>query len=201
MNIPENIDSYEFLSLEKETEKALFYSCKDKTGKKCLIKFYKKNKKPHQNSLTKIYIPNAIEILKDGKFFDADTSKYFDYEIMPYLENATLLSEHVPLPEKEAFEIIKKLSECLNIFHKKGFIHRDVTPENILMNGNEPILISYGCLTEIDSQDDVDVSLTKVFKAKKDVTGTDGFIAPEVYTGVISPAVDYFCLGMTLYFY
>lgn len=200
MNIPKTIDDYEILKLEKETEKALFYSCNDKTGKQCLIKFYKKNKKLHLNSLTDIHIVNAIEILKESKIFDTETSKYFDYEIMPFLENVTRLSEQTPLSENEAFEIIKKIAECLNEFHKNGFVHRNITPENILMNDNEPILISYGCVTEIDLQDDVDVSLTQIFKDKEDVTGTEGFIALEVYTGVISPAVDYYCLGMTLYY-
>lgn len=200
MNIPKTIDDYEILKMEKETEKALFYSCKDKTGKQCLIKFYKKNKKPHLNSLTDIHIANAIEILKEGKFFDTDTSKYFEYEIMPCLANTTPLSERTPLPEQEAFDIVTKIANCLNEFHKNGFVHRNITPENILINENEPILISYGCVTEIDLEYDVDVSLTKIFKDKEDVTGTEGFIAPEVYTGVISPAVDYFCLGMTLYY-
>lgn len=199
MNIPKMIEDYEIIKMEKETEKALFYSCKDKTGEHCLIKFYKKNKKPKLNSLAKIHNANAIEILKEGKIFDTDTSKHFDYEIMPYLENVTRLSEQTPLSENEAFEIIKKIAECLNEFHKNGFIHRNITPENILMKDSEPILISYGSVTEIDLQDDVDVSLTKIFKDKEDVTGTEGFIAPEVYTGVISPAVDYYCLGMTLY--
>lgn len=200
MDIPQMIDDYEILKLEKETEKALFYSCKDKTGKQCLSKFYKKNKKPHLNSLTDIHIANAIEILKEGKFFDTDNSKHFDYEIMPFLENATPLSKLAPISEKDALEIIVKIAECLNDFHKNGFVHRNITPENILINENEPILISCGCVTEIDLEDDVDVSLTKIFKDKEDVTGTEGFIAPEVYTGVISPAVDYFCLGMTLYY-
>ena len=200
MNIPKMIDDYEIIKLEKETDKALFYSCKNKSDTKCLIKFYRKNKKPHFNSLTELNNPNAIAIYKEGKFFDIDSSKHFDYEIMSYLENASPLSGQTTLSDKEAFEIVKKIASCLNDFHKNGFIHRNVTPENILLNISEPILISYGCITEIDLQDDVDVSLTKIFKDKEDVTGTEGFVAPEVYTGVISPAVDYFCLGMTLYF-
>ena len=103
MNIPKTIDDYEILKLEKETEKALFYSCNDKTGKQCLIKFYKKNKKPHLNSLTDIHIVNAIEILKESKIFDTETSKYFDYEIMPFLENVTRLSNrHLYLKMKRS---------------------------------------------------------------------------------------------------
>lgn len=200
MNIPKMIDDYEILKLEKETEKALLFTCKDKTDVEYLIKFYKKNKKPHLNPLTEIHNAKAIEILKEGKFFDTDNSKHFDYEIMPFLEKATPLSELAPISEKDALEIVERIAECLNDFHKNGFIHRNITPENIFMNYNEPILISYGCVTEIDLEDDVDASLTKIFKDKEDVTGTEGFIAPEVYTGVISPAVDYFCLGMTLYY-
>ena len=49
MNIPKTIDEYEILKMEKETEKALFYSCKDKNDKHCLIKFYKK--KSHISNL------------------------------------------------------------------------------------------------------------------------------------------------------
>ena len=200
MNIPKTIDDYEILKMKKETEKAMFYSCKDKTDKQYLIKFYKKNKKPHFESLTKIHNPNVIEILKEGKFFDSNTSKYFDYEVMPFLENATPLSEKAPLPENATFEIVKKIANGLNELHQNGFIHRNVTPENILLNDDEPMLISYDCVTEIDLQDDVDVSLTKIFKEKEEVTGTVGFIAPEVYTGVVGPSVDYFSLGMTLYY-
>ena len=200
MNIPKEIDDYEILQMKMETEKALLYSCQKKTGPKCLIKIYKKNKKKHLNSLTNIHIENIIEIFGEGTFFDTDTSKYYDYEIMPYLEKATSLSSRSPFSDKEVIEIIKKIAKGLNELHKKGFVHRNVIPENILLNDNEPILISCGNITEIDLEDDVNVCLTEIFKDKEEITGKEGFIAPEVYTGVISPAVDYFSLGMTIYY-
>lgn len=198
--MPEVIDNYKILNLIKETAKACFYLCCDNVEKHLLLKVYKKNKKSRLLSLTDIMHPNAVEVINEGFVFDSVSSMNKEYEIMAYLEAATALYENMPLEENEAFEIIRQLAECLNVFHQKGFVHRNVTPENILMNGNEPVLISYGCITEIDLQDNVDEALTKVFKQNEDVTGTEGFIAPEVYSGIISPAVDYFSLGMTLFY-
>lgn len=200
MKMPEVIDNYKILNLIKETDKACFYLCCDNAEEHWLLKVYKKNRKSRLSSLMDIKHPNAVEVIKEGFVFDSYSYMNKEYEIMAYLEAATTLCENMPVKENEVFEIIRQLAECLNVLHQKGFVHRNVTPENILMNGNEPILISYGFVTEIDLQDNVEEVLTKVFKQNEDVTGTEGFIAPEVYSGIISPAVDYFSLGMTLFY-
>lgn len=188
------------MNLLFETDKACFYLCRDNAENSFILKVYKKNKKCLMSTLTDIKHTNAVEVVKEGFVFDAETSENKQYEIMPYIEKGIPLSKKAPLTENEAFEITRQIADCLNMFHQKGLIHRNVTPDNILLDGTKPLLTSYGCVTDIDLEDDVNEALTQVFKKKEEVTGTEGYIAPEVYSGIISPAVDFFSLGMTLFY-
>ncbi len=92
--------------------------------------------------------------------------------LFEYLKNHTL-------SEQEIIELIKNISESLNIMHSKGYYHRDIKPDNILYgnkNGDKklerPIIIDYGIVTSADLAIS-DVAVTETAK------GTRGYIPPE----------------------
>ncbi|XP_077327424.1 protein kinase C theta type-like [Lithobates pipiens] len=79
-------------------------------------------------------------------------------------------------------------AECiigLQQFHEKGFIHRDIKPNNVFIGRDGHIrIVDFGLATE-QGEDEV---------------GTPGYIAPEIYTGEpYSSAVDWFSLGVMLF--
>ena len=56
----------------------------------------------------------------------------------------------------EIFKWIKILAECLRIVHKKGIIHHDIKPDNILFSVNGTIKISdFGIAIQVEAQEHI----------------------------------------------
>jgi serine/threonine protein kinase len=83
----------------------------------------------------------------------------------------------------EALEWIQTLASCLRIIHKKGIIHHDIKPENIVFTQNGTIKIA-------------DFGI-----ANKDI-GTRAYMSPEAFNWEVKstndPRIDIYALGVTL---
>src|SRR5690349_3497361 len=69
------------------------------------------------------------------------------YYVQPHVPGGSLrerLSEHRPLPLKEALRIAQEIGAGLDFAHRKGFVHRDVKPENILFADGHAVLADFG---------------------------------------------------------
>ena len=74
--------------------------------------------------------PNIVSIYDVGNEGDVE------YIIMEYVEGITLkqyLSAKGALPEKEAVDFAAQICSGLEHAHKKGIVHKDIKPENILI--------------------------------------------------------------------
>jgi serine/threonine protein kinase len=81
------------------------------------------------------------------------------------------------------------LIEALKYVHSKGYIHRDVKPENIVFEEK-----GYLRLT------DFGISKRRKINNMKNTSGTPGYMAPEVlFHQNHSYEVDYFAMGVILY--
>jgi serine/threonine protein kinase/ABC-type phosphate/phosphonate transport system substrate-binding protein len=90
-------------------------------------------------------------------------------------------------------ELLGKVARAVHFAHQHGVIHRDLKPNNILIDSDgEPHLTDFG-LAKLLEQDS---GLTRT----NDVLGTPSYMAPEQASGkIISPAVDIYSLGAILY--
>ena len=139
--------------------------------------------------LAKLDHPNIV------KYYETyDDDKYF-YLVMELCEGGELFERIVSkkhLEEKDAAEILFKLTHAISHCHSRGIVHRDIKAENILF--------------EIKTKSKNDVKIIDFGLARKKVThnlhsivGTPGYVAPEVLEGTYDRKCDIWALGVLLY--
>ena len=126
--------------------------------------------------------------------YDIGIAEDFMFISMEYIEGGDLRTrlKH-PVSEKEAIDIIKKICSGLDAAHRKGIVHRDVKPGNILFKKNgEPLLTDFGIAKRLTM--DQDLTQTGVF------LGSPNYMAPEqAEDGPIDGRADIYALGVILY--
>jgi tetratricopeptide (TPR) repeat protein len=142
-------------------------------------------------ALAKLNHPNVVRVhtvgTHDGK----------PYIVMDLVEGESLqerLERAGPLGAREAAGIVRTLAEALEHAHGKGVLHRDVKPDNVLLDKGEPRLTDFGLARDLESASRL--TQTGAFM------GTPGFCSIEQALGqvdAVGPASDVFGLGATLY--
>ncbi|MBO3725490.1 serine/threonine protein kinase [Actinomyces bowdenii] len=93
---------------------------------------------------------------------------------------------------RDLADLAHGLVTALRAVHSAGVIHRDLKPSNVMLGAHGPVLIDFGIAQVAD-----DVRLTQTGQ----VTGTPGFIPPEMLDGgEPTPEVDWYaCAGVLLF--
>lgn len=91
-------------------------------------------------------------------------------------------------PVKEAVEIIIGVLNGLEYLHSKRIIHRDIKPQNILLQGNTPKLADFGISRIMQT---TEISST--------IIGTDAYMSPESFEGSRTFQTDIWSVGVVLY--
>ncbi len=136
--------------------------------------------------------PNIVQAYDVGKSGD------FHYFVMEYVEGATVydaISANRRFKESEALDIAIATAEALEHAHKKGLVHRDVKPKNIMLSSQGVVkLADLGLARAID---DKEAAMAEAGKAY----GTPYYISPEQIRGEVNvgPQADIYSLGATLY--
>jgi len=88
---------------------------------------------------------NHLSIIRIHKYFEAHGSGYI---VMEYIEGETLderLKRQNTLIESQLMAILNPLVQGLEQVHAAGYLHRDITPKNILLRKDSfPVLIDFG---------------------------------------------------------
>jgi len=113
------------------------------------------------------------------------------YIIMEFIEGASLkglISTSDPNLASRRLAICRECARALDIVHSRGLVHRDVCPDNFLVNSRwEPKLIDLGFC----------VPPGMTFEEK---TGTVSYMSPEQITvAPITPQTDVYGLGAVMY--
>ncbi len=98
------------------------------------------------------------------------------------------------LSEAEAIQLIGQVAAALHHAHEKGFLHRDVKPDNILLSSSGQAKLTDLGLVKVQ---DAEVELTRAGKG----LGTPYFMAPEQLADAktVDRRADVYGLGATLY--
>lgn len=131
-------------------------------------------------------------IVKILDFFEANNTAYI---VMEYLEGITLkqyLGKYGVIQFRNLIEMMLPLLEALIEIHSQGLIHRDISPDNIMVQHNSKLkLMDFG--TARDYTESGNKSLTVILKP--------GYAPPEQYQthGVQGPWTDIYALCATIY--
>ncbi len=114
------------------------------------------------------------------------------YLVMDYIEGPTLheLREpDCPLSLALVIRILWDISGAVAALHKRGVIHRDLKPGNVLFDQEGHLFVTDFGLAALRRRSDKSLS----------TAGTPAYMAPEVFDGKSSPQSDVYAMGILLY--
>ena len=125
--------------------------------------------------------------------------------VMELLEGETLAErlEGGPVPVDRAVALAGDIAAALDAVHRKGVVHRDLKPGNVMLAGGGVKLLDFGLakLRDLEHEETVDRSTQSLELTEQGtVLGTIPYMAPEQVEGRDADArTDIFALGVILY--
>ena len=131
--------------------------------------------------------PNIITI------YDIGVADGIMYISMEYVQGGDLKQRlELSISPEEALEYMAQVARALGEAHKRGIVHRDVKPANILFKDNTPILTDFGIAKYVDTESDL--TSTGIF------LGSPNYVSPEQAGGSkLDGRADIYSLGCILY--
>jgi serine/threonine protein kinase len=138
--------------------------------------------------------PNLVRVVEYVK--DRD-QPYFVMDYFPsyHLRLPIAKPSVYPMPKLQLHRIMRQSASALGYMHDQGWIHRDVKPENILVNkSGEVRVIDYTIAMRPRS------GLSKLFGGKIPRQGTSSYMSPEqIRCEPPAPTADIYSFGITCY--
>jgi len=107
-----------------------------------------------------------------------------------------------PLALQETVHYLSQVAAALDYAHRRGIIHRDVKPHNLLREDQHVMLADFGIarLAAANDDQDDDASAATVTGSEVGIRGTPLYLAPEQGRGEpVDWRADIYALGITLY--
>ncbi len=131
--------------------------------------------------------PNVCRVYDIGEI---DGIPFLSMEYVDGEDLSTLLRRIGRLPAAKATEIARKICAGLQAAHDKGVIHRDLKPQNIMLNKRGEVMILDFGLAAIADQ----------LSGPEARNGTPAYMSPEQLKGTeVTARSDIYALGLVLY--
>jgi eukaryotic-like serine/threonine-protein kinase len=134
--------------------------------------------------------PHIVTVIDRGV---SDDRQFIVFEFVDGENLKQLLERTGRLPIRRVLELAVQTADALAFAHTHGIVHRDVKPQNILLDpAGEVKVTDFGIARTLD----VDRQVTQTGT----VLGTSNYLSPEQAEGApVGPASDVYSLGVVLY--
>jgi DNA-binding SARP family transcriptional activator len=147
--------------------------------------------------LARLHHPHILPLYDSGVLPLSDGRVGLFY-VMPHVEGETLrrrLEREGSLPPADAVHIASEVADALSYAHAQGVIHRDIRPENVLLQSGHALVADFGIARALESSGGDQISAMGM------VLGHPAYMSPEQARGVsdLDTRSDIYSLGCVLY--
>ena len=134
--------------------------------------------------------PNVVAVFDQG---DDDGTIFLAMEYVPGQTLRDVMREEGLLSPRAALDVLDPVLQALAEAHSKGLIHRDVKPENVILNDNGTVKVAdFGLARAVTSQ--------TVTSTQGVLLGTVAYLSPEqVERGIADARSDVYAAGLMLF--
>lgn len=141
-------------------------------------------------TLANLSHPNIVKVLDYGEHEGAP------YLVMEYISGGALKATlGKPIPYADAAATLVPIARALYYAHQQRIVHRDVKPENILINeSGQPMLSDFGILKLVDVEE------SRGLTGTGRIVGTPAYMSPEQIRGrEVDGRADIYSLGIVFF--
>jgi serine/threonine-protein kinase len=126
------------------------------------------------------------------------------YYVTPVIEGGSLrarLAREGRIPPTEAIRIACEVLDALEYAHEQGVVHRDIKPDNILLEPGHAVVADFGIARAVSAASTGDPAAASRLTQAGLALGTPSYMSPEQASGesVIDGRTDIYALGAVLY--
>jgi tRNA A-37 threonylcarbamoyl transferase component Bud32 len=136
--------------------------------------------------------PNIVAIHEVGEH---DGQHYYSMDYVDGRDLGAWVRQNGPMPPARAAECLKTIAEAVHFAHQRGTLHRDLKPQNVLMDSSVvPRITDFGLAKFVERDDSLTQSGTPM--------GSPSYMPPEQAAGhldQVGPHSDVYSLGAILY--
>ena len=138
--------------------------------------------------------PNLCAVYDVGEI---DGRHYISMEFVRGKKLQDYIKPDKPMAEKQAMAVVRKIALAMHEAHSHGVIHRDLKPDNIMVNEKgEPVVMDFGLVHRTESKNSTRITQRGM------LVGSPAYMSKEQVEGdpdKLTAATDQYSLGVILY--